>query len=77
MAPALPQRRTTVHFFRAFSCGGPEMAPALPQRRASVGGFASYAPPAAFSIFAQVSRSATLRLNTGRPGAWSFQSATK
>jgi hypothetical protein len=31
MAPALPQRRTTVYFLKLFSCGGPEMAPALPQ----------------------------------------------
>jgi hypothetical protein len=46
MAPALPQAadnrlllralhspglRTTVYFFKLFSCGGPDMAPALPQ----------------------------------------------
>ncbi len=31
MAPALPQRQTTVSFLKLFSCGGPEMAPALPQ----------------------------------------------
>ena len=31
MAPALPQPQTTRHFFKLFSCGGPDMAPALPQ----------------------------------------------
>ena len=34
-------------------------------------------PPAFDSIFAHVSLSPTVRLNTNLPGAWSFQSATK
>jgi len=40
MAPALPQiavdrLRSTVYFFKLFSCGGLDMAPALPQVRFS------------------------------------------
>src|SRR6187431_1513944 len=36
MAPALPRWRTTVTFFRLFSCGGPEWPPHSPRWRTTV-----------------------------------------